>query len=398
MTEKDAYLTVYLTLILAVVLSLCLTLIEGTRRNAFYLEAECITDIGLNSVLAEYHRELMDQYNLFAIDSSYGTTLPRVQNTGNRMEVYLKKNISRDDVFLDWILYKDFLGMQLEKVEIKRARLLTDQDGRVFRRRAAQAMWDDTNLSLLGEWQNWMQTVESHQLTEQDIAAEKRRLDEELEQYEREEQISETEWITVTVPNPTDYLEAMRRKGILNLVVENPDALSERYFIAENLTESRARENALNQGNWALDDDEDMDEVVERFLFQEYLMQSMSHYHAEPAAEENHILDYQIEYLIAGKETDIEKQAKNIECFGKARQYPNVKAEVLEKYTPFRRLSKKPCTLSDSEYFIDKFEKECRGEIPKLWGDMSNEQKVDFIVKNRYEKLVSNKIMNSIKF
>lgn len=91
------------------------------------------------------------------------------------------------------------------------------------------------------------------------------------------------------------------------------------------------------------------------------------------------------------------KQVQDIEIFG-TRHYMdgNVPAEIIEKYTPFRRLSKKTCTLSDSKYFIKKFESENKNEIPKLWSKMSEGQKIDFIVKNRYEKLVSNKIMNDI--
>lgn len=91
------------------------------------------------------------------------------------------------------------------------------------------------------------------------------------------------------------------------------------------------------------------------------------------------------------------KQVRDIEVFG-TRHYKdgNVPAEIIEKYTPFRRLSKKTCTLSDSKYFIEKFENDNKNEIPKLWSKMSEGQKVDFIVKNRYEKLVSNKIMNNI--
>ena len=71
--KQNGYLTVYLALVLAVMLSLYLALIEGVRSNAIRLEAECVTDIGLNSVMAEYHRELLNRYNLFAVDSSYGT-------------------------------------------------------------------------------------------------------------------------------------------------------------------------------------------------------------------------------------------------------------------------------------------------------------------------------------
>ena len=56
-----AYLTVYLALVMSVLLSLCLALIEGARSKAVMLEAECVVDIGMNSVLAEYHRELFHQ-------------------------------------------------------------------------------------------------------------------------------------------------------------------------------------------------------------------------------------------------------------------------------------------------------------------------------------------------
>ena len=93
----------------------------------------------------------------------------------------------------------------------------------------------------------------------------------------------------------------------------------------------------------------------------------------------------------------ITKQYKDIQTFGSTHQYPNVSEDILEQFTPFRRLSKKTCSLSDSKYFIEKFENECKNELPKLWDKMSDENKVDFIVKNRYEKLVSNKIMNTIK-
>lgn len=92
------------------------------------------------------------------------------------------------------------------------------------------------------------------------------------------------------------------------------------------------------------------------------------------------------------------RQLDDINLFGIKKYHDrNTPAEIIEKFTPFRRLSKKQCKLSDPKYFITRFENENPGEIPKLWDRMSNEQKVDFIVKNRYERLVSNKIMNTIK-
>ena len=93
----------------------------------------------------------------------------------------------------------------------------------------------------------------------------------------------------------------------------------------------------------------------------------------------------------------VKKQFDDIAKYGTTGKYPNVSDDILEKYTPFRRLSKKKCTLSEPEYFINKFEKESTNELPPLWSKMSEAEKVDFIVKNRYERLVSNKIMDDIK-
>ena len=67
------YMTVYLALTVTVIMALCLALIEGCRYRGISLETECVMDIGMDSILAEYHRELQKQYNLFAIDCSYGT-------------------------------------------------------------------------------------------------------------------------------------------------------------------------------------------------------------------------------------------------------------------------------------------------------------------------------------
>jgi len=59
------YLTVYMTITLGVILTLCLTMIEGARRSAMRMEAELVTDTAMRSLLAEYNRELMRQYNIF---------------------------------------------------------------------------------------------------------------------------------------------------------------------------------------------------------------------------------------------------------------------------------------------------------------------------------------------
>lgn len=300
----DAYLTVYLTLTMTILLSLCLALIEGTRQNAIFVEAECVTDIGLNSILAEYHRELFEQYNLFSIDSSYGQIMPCKDATANHLKYYLQQNLSTEDVFLDWLLYRDFLGMQLDNVEVTGMRILTDDQGSVFRRRAAEAVWNDLNLNLFSELQSWMQVVESGQLTERDIAEEKQKLDKELDDYNgKKVQISETKWITVEVVNPTASLEEKRKEGILKWVVQDSGELSNKSLPVDTLIMARMESGNVNRGNRMLPELSGQEQLLERFFFQEYLMRYMGHYKAE--AKED-VLTYQIEYLVEGKENDLD--------------------------------------------------------------------------------------------
>lgn len=302
--RAEAYLTVYLSLVLSIILSLCLTLIEGTRKNAIFLEAECAMDIGLNSILAEYHRELLAQYDLFAVDSSYGGVLPSTETVKEHLTEYMERNLSAEDVFLDWLLYRDFLGIRIKDIDMTKASFLTDEGGALFRKRAAEAVWADWNMDLFQELQDWLYTVESERLTEQDVAARKAELDRELESYDGEErQISEEEWITIKVSNPTAGLEQKRKEGILNWVIENPDAISRKSLPMENLIVNRMEAGIVNQGNMNAERMSAEEELLERFLFQEYLLRYMGHYGAE---SEEDALSYQIEYLLTGEENDLE--------------------------------------------------------------------------------------------
>lgn len=74
--ETEAYLTVYAALSLTALISLFLVLLEGVRFNTIQTEAAIITDIAADSILAEYHREMLNQYGMFWVDTSYGTARP----------------------------------------------------------------------------------------------------------------------------------------------------------------------------------------------------------------------------------------------------------------------------------------------------------------------------------
>ena len=95
----------------------------------------------------------------------------------------------------------------------------------------------------------------------------------------------------------------------------------------------------------------------------------------------------------------LSKQARDIEVFGeRAVNRESVSEDIVEAFTPFRRLSNKNCTLSDPKYFITKFEREAGHDLlPSNWQTLSETEKVNYVVNERYSRLVANKIMNNIK-
>lgn len=301
MGRKNAYLTVYLTMCLAVLLPLCLTLIDGARRNGAAMEAVCAAEVGMQNTFAEYHRELLRQYNLFAIDSSYGTENSGKANTEKHLRNYLDKNLHTDEVFLSAYLYRDFFDLSTEKAEITGVSILTDGGGAVFRSMAIDAIRNDVGLNLLSDVQQWLEIIEINGLDSDDTAQGEQNLDDVLAGYNgREIQISETETTFVRITNPVREIEEKRRLGILRLVLENEEELSKKGMDGTGLIESRLQQDAVNVGNMELPD---TDGVWNNILFREYLMKYMGNYR-EP--KDSGALAYQLEYLIAGKEYDVD--------------------------------------------------------------------------------------------
>lgn len=295
----SGYLTVYAALTLTVMISLCLVLIEGVRRNTIAFETECVMDIGMDSVLAEYHRELLRRYGLFMIDTSYGTDYPSFLNTEQHLSEYLSRNLSYEDCYQLSFLYRDLLGMKLEDVQILRVSLATDNGGRAFQHRAAEHMQSRLGLDVVGELLEWLETVEGYGLLEQDIEAQLERTGEEIRQYDgMERQIGEEEWVKISVPDPTRPVQQLRREGILKWVVEDVSQLSAVTIDPEQYISRRAARGEINHGSsW---DQEELN-VLDNIFLLEYFLAYAGRY---GAPMENSLLQYQVEYLLGGNACD----------------------------------------------------------------------------------------------
>lgn len=295
---KDGYLTIYAALSLTIILSLYLALLEGVRIHTFQLEAQLITDIAIDSVLAEYHQKLFERYDMFWIDTSYGTTEPSVEKLKDHMKWYVQQNCDMEDVFLGDYFYRDFLGMNLDSITIPGTAVASDYNGRFFRERAVEVVKDDIGLGLLEQVSRWLDTVEVYDLLESSLEEDKLQADEAIVELDGQKRQAGEKWITIEVENPTVPIEEIKKKGILNLVMDHPEEVSAKGIDLDQVISQRRDREGINQGNWKIEDEEGM---TERLLWQEYLMKYCGFYGREL---EECALQYQLEYLIVGKDND----------------------------------------------------------------------------------------------
>lgn len=292
------YLTIFLSLVLTVLLSLCLALIVSARESTRRMTAEYVTDIAMNNVLAEYHRELLEQYDLFFVDTSYGTEAASYENTEARLEEYAAYNLGDEGLFLPF-LYRDTLKMEAEEVNIEELSVATDQEGKVLRRQAVEVMREKVGITYLEKISEWLTVVDAYELDSRDILAEEKAASEELMEWDGailETAAGEKE---LSVEVPGEEIVSMWESGILNFVVEDVTELSGRKVGGD----AYVSERELLTGTGLPDVTEFGDGWLEQLLFHEYIMKYTGRYGQEKAEG---LLQYQTEYILCGHHSDLD--------------------------------------------------------------------------------------------
>lgn len=289
------YLTVFLSLILTVTISLCLTLIEGARRNTMVLEAECVTDTGMNSILAEYHRELLNQYELFFIDTSYGTAQPSYENTAEHLQTFMNRNFSGDLKLLP-IFSRDFLRMEAGEIKVLEVSAASDEGGAVLRRQIKEYMKEKTGIGYIEKILGWMEVVGSCGLNSGDTGKQEEEAWKALEAWEAK---AEEEGLKIQeVNNPAAALKTYKKAGILNMVADAEKLSRNRVVLSEYFSSRTALKGTGMNPVWNYSDG-----PAELVLFHEYILDKTGRY---GLPKESGVLAYQTEYILGGKDNDID--------------------------------------------------------------------------------------------
>ena len=299
-SKPKGYLTVYLSLVFAIVLSLLLTLIEGAAVGATRLQAELAADLGLDSVFAEYHRELMKQYGVFYIDDSYGNEKGGISRVEQHLESYLRYNCNPNtDGKLP--VGHSLIRLTNPYLEIEQAAFATDGYGQVWKAQAIECMKEKYGISYINDIRNYLNIIEAHGLVNRDIMSEIEQKKQEFERELEQEEITETDVSTdggYSYDQINGWLSVLHRIGVTQLIAED---MSSQQIQAGQYISARAKAGNMNQGCGLTEGIETPDGIDDELFYGQYLLDRYGNYTNQ---KEQSLLKYQVEYILYGSDSD----------------------------------------------------------------------------------------------
>ncbi len=277
--------TIFLCLVFLVLISLVGALMESVSVRLTRNERRINLEMALESVFAEYDQLLLDEYEIFALNGTYGT---------GKYE---------QDLLLSRL---DFYGAENTENQIHAVEFLSDNGGNAFYRQAVQYMRNKYGLR------------EEIDEDKSDWASNAEQAEDYLEEFE------ETQKEIESLPaedNPIVAIEDVKKQGLVNVVLPKDKEVSNLSLQTERLPSARE----LQKGNCSSGKDGDL---LSDAMFREYILEQFYSY---ASGKETRSLTYEIEYLLGGKAKD----AKNLE-------------NVLQKLLCLRMVPNYTCLMSDT--------------------------------------------------
>ncbi len=256
---------------------------------------------GLYSVFAGYDRDLFDIYHLFFVDGTYHTKELNLGEAYHRVRNQVENSCS-PKMLSGNISGENFWNCYFKDGEITGYTLATDQNGNSFKKQAVEYMkatLGEQGIQLLleqaNEDKNWSITEDGDLYLEE---GQKAQNNYEIEKNENEgsDHKNGTE-IPQDFVNPLEIIKEIRKKGILSLVLPLSSELSQVFVIKDELPSVREIEMGIGI------EEEVSNNILDNLLFQEYIM---AHLNCYTDGIEDTGLKYELEYVLAGKTSDIE--------------------------------------------------------------------------------------------
>lgn len=297
MKEQKGEITVFLALMLTILLSVLFTVIETARNNAIEFQTECVADMALQSVLAEYNRKLLEEYELFFIETGYGTKEDGYILLEQHLKDYMQKNLQTESSIFNMDC-RDLLQISAEEAVVTKACGAADEDGMVLLRRAAEYMLQKNGVVDFSDILSHTKQVKEQGLLEDKIEQKRHKNEAAIDAVDTTVTDEEGKKKRIPVNNPADAVNSKRGSGSILRLVTKGEKLSDQEAVLSDYISHRTyqeKDGFLWNEN----------EVIsgEDFLFQKYLMEQCGNY---VNRKDGSYFVYQMEYILSGKSSDYE--------------------------------------------------------------------------------------------
>ena len=234
--------TVYLSLVFILLISFAGAMLESASLQNVKNYRRADMTRAVESIFAEYQKELWEVYGIFALEGSY--------ETGSYNEELLKERLA-------------YYGASGMNQEITRIQLLTDQGASAFYEQVTAYMENKYGLDkvkkLVGQTDTWKAGEEALQNYERDGAKTEQELQELLSQ---KEELPEEE-------NPLSHVAKLKSMPLVDLIMPKGRVMSKKSITLSEMVSHRKR----NQGYGDFSDVAGSGSTISKLLFGEYVLE-----------------------------------------------------------------------------------------------------------------------------
>lgn len=287
---RKGAVTAFLSLIWILVIAVIGAVIESASIQITKNKRRCDADRAIESVFAEYQRELLEKYDIFALEGTYETGEFSEEQIIERMRVY---------------------GAGGTEQKVEGIRFLTDDSGRTFREQAIAYIKHRMGISQIEDLTDSTGKWKEQETQTKECEKEEAEVTDELEVS-----LKEAEQELPKDDNPIETISNIKKTGLLNIVIKNQSDISEKSISIETMPTHRS----LQTGRGVFPVREDTEDMTSGIYFGEYQLEKFA---AADAPKEEGMLSYELEYIISGKKSDRENLEAAVRKLTALRFAPN---------------------------------------------------------------------------
>ena len=295
---EKAQITVFLSLIFTLLLSVLCTAAEGIRVHALELEGQLALQAGMNAVLSEYDKDLLEMYDIFYVNGGSKNGTFSSERIEEKVAEYItcNLNVSKGGT----IKYGgNLLQGRLNLTEVGNFVLATDGTGQDFFSQAVDYVKKKWGFDFVEKLLGQAKASEIYWDLGEEVESKIKEKKQELTKLEEENRETEHHF----EQRYLDELDALSQKeeyeaeGVLGLIMGEKKISGRRIDIKE-LPSNRQLLTGYGK--------EEGKTIEEKLLFTEYLLEKFSHVLDDRKEKE---LNYEVEYILTGGDSD----EKNLE-------------------------------------------------------------------------------------